>query len=107
MLSKYYPLAAIAIIAIVTCMLRFVPFLLFIGRKTPKAIEYLGRVLPGAIMTMLVVYCLRSTDICGTGHGIAELVSCVIIVVLQKWRKNTLLSIVTGTVCYMLLIRII
>lgn len=96
----------IAVIALVTIALRFVPFLIFSGkRKTPKYISYLGRVLPYAIMGMLVVYCLRSTGFSTVSAWLPQLISCALVAALHLWKKNTLISIVGGTVCYMLLVQ--
>lgn len=74
-------------------------------KRTPESIVYLGEVLPYAVMGMLVMYCLRSTKFLSGNHGIPEVVSCVIVFVLHKWKHNTLLSILAGTVCYMLLVQ--
>ncbi len=102
-----YPLAAIAVIAAVTWLLRAAPFLLFASRPLPKAVRYLGRILPPAIMTVLVFYCLRNTSFRTFPFGLPELVSCALVVVLQAVRKNMYLSIIAGTVCYMLLLRVL
>ncbi len=98
-------LLLIAVMALVTQLLRFLPFVLF-AKDTPKPILYLGEVLPAAIMAMLVVYCLRSTDIFSAAHGIPEAVSVLAVVLLHKWKHSTLLSILGGTVCYMLLLHV-
>ncbi len=97
----------IAVIAAVTYLLRSLPFLIFSGGKTPAFIDYLGKVLPYAIMGMLVVYCLKDTTILSWPYGIPELLSCVAVVLLHLWRKNTLLSIGVGTACYMVLIQVV
>ena len=102
-----YPLAAIAVIALVTWFLRAAPFLLFGTRPLPKAVRYLGRFLPPAIMTVLVFYCLRNTSFQTYPFGLPELVSCALVVVLQAIRKNMYLSIIAGTVCYMVLLRLV
>ena len=92
----------------ITAALRFIPFLVFGGsRQTPAYIEYLGKVLPYALMGMLVVYCLRSVPIAAAPHGIPELISVALVVGLQIWRRNTLISILGGTVCYMLLVQFV
>lgn len=105
-MSNYYPAAVVAVIAIVTVIIRFIPFVIFRGRKTPETVSYFGKVLPTAIMGMLVVYCLRNTEFTGKSYGIPEIVSCILVVCLHKWKRNTLLSIVTGTVVYMILTRV-
>ena len=97
----------VAVIAFVTIGLRFLPFLIFRGRETPAFIEYLGRVLPYAIMGMLVVYCLRGTALFDAPHGIPALIATAVVVGLHLWKKNTLLSIIAGTVCYMVLVQVV
>ena len=97
--------ALVAVIALVTMGLRFLPFLIFRGRETPAFIVYLGRVLPYAIMGMLVVYCLRGTSLLSAPHGLPELIATALVVVLHIWKKNTLLSIIAGTLCYMFLVQ--
>ena len=97
----------IAVIALVTMALRFLPFLIFRNRQTPKYIAYLGRVLPYAIMGMLVVYCLRGISLTAMPFGLPELISCALVVGLHLWKRNTLLSIIGGTACYMLLVQVV
>ncbi len=98
--------ALVAVIAAVTILLRFLPFAVFGGgRPTPRYVVYLGRVLPCAIMAMLVVYCLRNADPLGPTHALPELLAGAAVVGLQLWRKNTLLSIAAGTVLYMVLVQ--
>ncbi len=105
-MNNYYPYLVVAIAAVVTMLIRFLPFIVFHGRKTPEIITYFGRVLPPAIMGMLVVYCLRKTEILAGKHGIPELISSLLVILLHKWKRNTLLSIIAGTVCYMILIHV-
>lgn len=97
----------IAVIAAVTALLRFLPFLVFGNRKTPAFVTYLGKVLPFAVMGMLVVYCLRGISFTSVSHGIPELVSVALVVLLHLWRRNTLLSIIGGTACYMVLVQVV
>ncbi|MDO5390544.1 MAG: branched-chain amino acid transporter permease [Eubacteriales bacterium] len=105
-MSDIHSVAVIAVVAIVTMLLRFIPFAVF-GRdkKTPEYITYISSVLPYAIMGMLVVYCLKDVSITATPHGIPELVAGATVVGLHLWKGNTLVSIVAGTVVYMLLIQ--
>ena len=102
-----YSAAAIAVIAAVTWALRAFPFLLFGKRPLRKLIRYLGKALPPAIMTVLVIYCLRDTPVGRSPYGIPELAACALVVTLQALRRNMYLSIISGTVCYMILIRIL
>lgn len=88
-----------------TMLTRFLPFLIFPEGKTPpKYITYLGTVLPYAVIGLLVVYCLKDA-VFSTFHGLPELIVIVLIFVLHRWKKNTLLSIAGGTVLYMALVQ--
>jgi len=101
-------LIIVLIVALVTMLIRFLPFMIFSGdRKTPAFITYLGKVLPYSIMAMLLVYCLRNVSLISSPHGLPELIACAVIVALHIWKRNTLLSIIAGTVSYMLLIQFI
>jgi len=91
--------------SLVTILLRFLPFLVF-RKKVPPCITYLGRVLPPAIIGMLVIYCLKDTVITSAPFGLPELIAGVMVVLLQAWKRNALLSILYGTVVYMLLIQL-
>ena len=98
----------ITVIALVTAALRFLPFLLFgENRKTPPMITYLGKVLPFAIMGMLVVYCLKGITPTAAPYGIPEAIGCAVVALLHIWKRNTLLSIGAVTVCYMLLVQFV
>ena len=107
-MDKFYAAAMIAVIALVTAALRFLPFFIFRGdRQTPKYVEYLGKVLPYAIMGMLVVYCLKDVVITAAPFGIPELIGCAIVALLHLWKRNSLLSIGVGTVFYMVLVQVV
>ena len=100
--------ALVAVIAAVTALTRFLPFLLFGGkRQPPRAVVYLGQALPCAIMGMLVVYCLRGVTPLAPPHGIPEAVGIALAVLLYLWKRNTLLSIGGSTVVYMLLVQLV
>ena len=91
-----------------TLITRFLPFIVFpAGKPTPKYIQYLGKVLPSAVFGLLVVYCLRNTDIIGRSHGLPEFISIVFTIFLHLWKRNMLLSIAVGTICYMLLVQFV
>lgn len=103
-----YVIAAVALSAVVTLALRALPFALFGGgRRMPAWLEDLGGKLPGAIMAVLVVYCLKSaaTDFAATGAK--QLIAAAIVAVSYKLRHSTFLSIILGTGVYMLLLRLI
>lgn len=93
---------------LVTMATRFIPFLIFgEKRKTPPIIEYLGKVLPCAIMGMLVVYCLKGVTLTSSPYGLPELIACGVTAALHVWKRSSLLSIGGGTVCYMLLVQLV
>ncbi len=107
-MNDLYIWGMVAVIALVTAALRFLPFLIFRGdKKTPKLIEKLGGMLPYAIMGMLVVYCLRGVSVAGFSGWVPPLVSCLVVGALYVWKRNTLVSIITGTVCYMLMVQLV
>lgn len=98
----------VVVAVLVTMATRFLPFLIFgEKRKTPPIIEYLGTVLPCAIMGMLVIYCLKDVSFLKSPFGLPELISCVVVAALHVWKRNSLLSIGGGTVCYMLLVQLV
>ena len=98
----------IAVAVLVTMATRFLPFLIFgEKRRTPPIIEYLGTVLPCAIMGMLVVYCLKDVSFLTSPFGLPELIACIVVAALHIWKRNSLLSIGGGTVCYMLLVQLV
>ena len=96
----------VAVMSLVTILLRFLPFLVF-RKKVPPCITYLGRVLPPAIIGMLVIYCLKDTVITSAPFGLPELIAGVMVVLLQAWKRNALLSILCGTIVYMLLLQLV
>ena len=96
----------ILVVVLGTMLTRYLPFLLFPGNKpTPKYIRYLGNVLPAAVFGLLVVYCLKNVSLLTGSHGIPELVSIAVVIALHLWKRQMLLSIAGGTVCYMLLVQ--
>lgn len=107
MSEMLYPVAVIAAVALVTWSLRAAPFVLFGNRPLPEIMRYLGKVLPPAIMTVLVIYCLRNISLSQFPFGLPEIVASALVIILQVVRKNMYLSIIAGTVGYMVLIRIL
>ena len=96
----------IAVMAVVTMLLRFLPFLVF-RRRTPAYISYLGKVLPPAIIGMLVIYCLKDVSLTVHPFGLPELISVAAVAAVQAWKRKSLVSILMGTVLYMVLIRLV
>ena len=103
-----YNVIMIAVTALVTMATRFLPFLIFgENRKTPPLIDYLGKVLPCAIMGMLVVYCLKNISIFSGSHGLPEFLAIAFVALIHKWKHNTLVSVGAGTVLYMVLVQMV
>lgn len=101
-------IVTIAAIVVATMLTRFIPFLLFpAGKPTPKYIQYLGKVLPAAVFGLLVIYCLKDVSLFAGSHGIPELISIAFVIALHLWKKQMLLSIAGGTICYMLLVQLV
>ena len=98
----------IAMCVVGTMLTRFLPFLVFRPKRpTPRDIQYLGRVLPGAIFAMLIIHCLRDVSLLQGSHGLPELIAIAVTVGLHFWKRQMLLSIAGGTICYMLMVQFI
>ncbi len=101
-------LITIGMVILGTMLTRFLPFLLFpAGKPTPKYIQYLGKVLPSAVFGLLVIYCLKDVSLFAGSHGIPEAISIAVVAVLHLWKRQMLISIAGGTVCYMLLVQLL
>lgn len=98
----------IALCAVGTMLTRFLPFLVFSSKKpTPRFVVYLGKALPAAVFGMLVVYCLKNVNVLSGSHGLPELISIAVVVALHLWKRQMLISVAGGTVCYMLLVQFV
>ncbi len=106
-MSLWQQIAIIGIVVFGTMLTRFLPFLIF-GRKkeAPKYIQYLGKVLPAAVFGLLVVYCLKDVNLFTGSHGLPEAIAILAVVLLHIWKRQMLLSIAGGTVCYMVLLQV-
>lgn len=99
---------AIAVMALITALLRFLPFLIFKGKaSTPPLVEKLGRLLPSAVIAMLVVYCMKDVNFSATAGYLPAIIASLLVGVLHIWKRNTMLSVISGTVCYMLLVQFV
>ena len=96
----------VGVMALTTILLRFLPFLVF-GKNTPDYISYLGRVLPQAIIGLLVIYCLKDVSLLKRPYGVPELIAGAFVVVMQAWKRNAVMSILAGTLVYMILVRVL
>lgn len=100
----------ITILAVVcgTVLTRFLPYALFSeGRKIPESVRYLGRVLAPAVFGLLVVYCFRNVNFTGGTFGIPELISLAVVILLYVWKRDMFVPMAGGTICYMVLIRLL
>lgn len=95
-------------VAAATALTRFLPFLIFpAGKPTPKYIQYLGKVLPSAVFGLLIVYCLKNVSLVSGSHGIPEVIAIAVTAGLHLWKRQMLLCIAGGTICYMLLVQLV
>ena len=107
-MPKHYYWVTVAVIAAVTAAIRFLPFLVFKnGRATPKLVEKLGRLLPYSVMGMLVVYCLKEVRFTNLSSFLPELIAACVVCGSYIWKRNTLISIISGTLCYMALVQFV
>ena len=101
-------ISTIALCVLGTMLTRFLPFVVFSSKRpTPRYIQYLGNVLPGAIFAMLVVYCLRNVNVLQYSYGLPELIAIAVTVGLHLWKRQMLVSIAGGTITYMLLMQLV
>ena len=101
-------LLTIAVVALGTMVTRFLPFLILpAGKETPRFIQYLGKALPGAVFGLLLVYCLKHVSFLAGSHGLPEIIAIAVVVVLHLWKRQMLLSVAGGTICYMLLVQMV
>ena len=98
----------ILIMGLVTLATRLLPVLIFgRGEKVPDYILYLGKVVPFTAMGLLIVYCLKDVSVVESPHGLPELISLAIVTGTYLWKRNTILSVVIGTVVYMMLVQMV
>lgn len=105
-ISPLRSLLIILVVAVTTFFTRFLPFAVFPKNKEiPRVVQYLGKVLPPAVIGMLVVYCFKALDVTAFPFGLPELLAGMAVVILHIWKRNNLLSIGVGTVLYMVLVQ--
>ena len=107
-LTVLQTIGIIAAMAIGTQLTRWLPFWMFPeSREPPTIVEYLGKVLPSATMGLLVVYCLKDVTWLSGNHGLPQILAILTVVILHRWKGNTLLSIAGGTAVYMFLLQVV
>lgn len=106
--GNIYTVFAIFIISLITFIIRATPFIFFGNSKeTPKYITYLGKYLPSSVIAMLIIYCLKNVNITAYPFGLPELAGIISVVFLHLWKRNNLISIIGGTVIYMIIVQAI
>ncbi|MGO5313225.1 branched-chain amino acid transporter permease [Bilifractor sp. LCP21S3_A7] len=104
----YQQFITIGVAVLGTVLTRFLPYILFPeGKKIPRVINYLGKVLAPAVFGLLVIYCLRNVNFAGAHHGLPELISIAVVIALFVWKKGMILPMAGGTICYMLLVHFV
>jgi branched-subunit amino acid transport protein AzlD len=107
-MSLTQQIITIAMVVFGTMLTRFLPFLVFpSGKATPNYIQYLGKVLPSAVIGLLVIYCFKDVSLLYGTYGIPEFLGVAVVVLLHFWKKNMLLSIAGGTIGYMVLVQMV
>lgn len=106
-MTGFERILTILIAALATVITRFAPFIIFKGKKTPKALDYLGFALPASVFGMLLVYALKDTVVTSFPFAIPEALGLIMTSIIYLWRKNTLLSIAVGTIFYMFLVQVV
>ncbi len=98
----------VAMVVLGTAVTRSLPFLVFpSGKPTPKYVQFLGKFLPAAVFGLLVIYSLKDVNVFAGSHGIPEMIAILLVIILHVWKRQMLLSIAGGTVCYMLLVQLV
>ncbi len=106
--TTLHSILLIVVMAVVTFVLRAFPFIVFSGKKpTPEFVTYLGKVLPYAIIGMLVIYCVKDIGFSAVGDFLPYIIAGAVVVLLHVWKRNTLLSIIAGTLSYMALVQFV
>ena len=106
-MTMFYQIVTIFIAAVATLLTRFLPFIIFKGKKIPKALDYLGFALPASVFGMILVYALKDTVVTSFPFALPEVLGLFVTSIIYLWRKNTLLSIAAGTIFYMFLVQVV
>ncbi|WP_050183739.1 branched-chain amino acid transporter permease [Domibacillus robiginosus] len=107
-MSVAQQIITVAMVVLGTMLTRFLPFILFpSGKPTPKYIQYLGKVLPSAVLGLLVIYCFKDVNLLSGSHGVPELIAVAVVAALHFWKRQMLLSMAGGTIVYMLLVQLV
>lgn len=105
-MDKTYVYGGIIIFALINIFLRALPFMVFGGKDLPKSVDYLSDRLPAAIMAILVIYNLRSTVFTQAPYALPEIISVILTVIIHYWKENTILTLISGTATYIILLNL-
>ncbi|MDP9801579.1 branched-subunit amino acid transport protein AzlD [Arcanobacterium wilhelmae] len=106
-MSTWGALTIIAICGAITVALRAFPFVVFRGREVPAWVEYLGSVLPIAVMSALVVFMVRHVSPTSVGSVAPTVIALAVTIGVHLWKRNTSLSVIVGTLTYMVCVQAI
>ncbi|MDD3028592.1 MAG: AzlD domain-containing protein [Erysipelotrichaceae bacterium] len=107
-MSLLEQIMTIAVVVIATMTTRFLPFIIFPpDKKIPEIVSYLGKLLPGAALGLLVVYCFKDINVFDNTQVVSSLLGGIMVVGLHLLKRNMLLSIAGGTIFYMVLVQVV
>jgi branched-subunit amino acid transport protein AzlD len=98
-----YIATALTVAVTITVALRAIPFALKNAVAESTLLADIGRWMPLGAITVLTVYCLAQIDLTRPTRGLPELAGVAVTVAVHRWRRNVVLSIVTGTATCMIL----
>lgn len=97
---------AILLSSLVIFLTRLLPFLLFSKKNPPRIIKFIEKYVPQMIIAVLVVYCFKDVEFAQSPYGLHFLISCAAVVVLHLTLKNSMISILGGTMLFIILSRL-
>lgn len=107
-MSLTQQIVTIAMVVLGTMLTRFLPFVVFPpGKPTPKIVQYLGKVLPTAVLGLLVIYCFKDVSLLSGSYGIPEFIAVAVVALLHFWKRKMLISMAGGTIVYMILVQLV
>ena len=99
-----YLLLVMLVMTVATYATRLTPFMLFSRGQERTLISFIAKNTPPMIMTILVIYMLKGVNYLSF-EGIYTFIAILVTVVCHLYRRNALLSIITGTAVYMVAVQ--